>query len=1009
MRIINKIKILFNSRKKMKKKKYKTDKNTGLKIPVINEEIQTWQKDDAQDEAIKHKTGPLLVVAGAGTGKTRVITHRISHLINEKIAEPSQILALTFSEKAAGEMEKRVYELVPYGMIDSHISTFHSFGHTIINDSFADLRIAPDWKLITDIDAVILIVQNIDRFDLKIYKPLNNPAKYFKEILDFISKLKDNLIKPEYYSKYADDLLSNAKTEEDKEIAEKHRELAHFYSVYEKLKTEKNLLDYGDLIMVPYYLFLDKKSVLSKYQEKFRYILIDEFQDTNYAQFGLIKLIADKYRNITVVGDDDQMIYRFRGAAISNIMGFKDYYKDAKIVVLKTNYRSSQFILNAAYKLIQNNNDRLERKLDIVKKLESKYKQTHKLQPLNINVFSNYSEEADFVADEIERMIKEKKYTFKDFAILVRAKNDAKIFLKTFERRGIKYIFTGDEGLYNKKEIQFLINFCKMLTTPYEFNPIFDVAISQYYGIKPILMSEIMNRANDYNLPVYEFLKNIDLYPEMNIDKQNKEKIKKILNDIEYYGKLVSDGFSAGEILFEFMSKNKIFDDLLKENSVEAEQKIANISKFFEIVKQFSINEEYDTLQNFVQYIDLRQKAGDKTAADLFQSMEEDAVTVSTIHKAKGLEFPVVFIVALIQDKFPGKKGRSLSPFPLPEPLMHDLVDEETYKMEEERRLFYVAMTRAKDALYLSASKQYEGAGNKAISIFLNEIGYIPKEIVIKKQSPEEKIRYFERKETIMLDVKRKIENIVLSNYQIDDYLTCPFKYKLIHILKLPIREQPAIIYGQAMHRVASEFFKARKEGKELSLEDLKNLFKSLWKPIGFISQKHERARFEKGIENIDRFYLKEKDNKIIPKYIEKNFDFKLSENLTIIGRWDRIDEVDGKSIILDYKTSDINSVEEARDKIDSPNVYNQLKLYAIAFEKIFGTPVHEVGVYFLESTITVTKKIRPDVLQRYEEKIFRVAEDIKNERFDASPEAHICSMCAFYNICPFSKADILF
>ncbi len=993
----------------MRKRKYKEDKTTGLQIPVVSEQEEVWQKDDAQDQAIKHKTGPLLVIAGAGTGKTRVITKRIAHLINEKIVEPSQILALTFSEKAADEMEKRVYELVPYGMIDTHISTFHSFGHSIINDSFADLRIAPDWKLITDIDAIIMVVQNIDRFNLKIYKPLNNPAKYFKEILDFISKLKDNLIKPDVYLKYADDLLNKAGNAEETELAEKHKELAHFYSVYEELKSEKNLLDYGDLIMVPYYLFLEKKSVLARYQERFKYILIDEFQDTNYAQFEFIKLIADRYKNITVVGDDDQMIYRFRGAAISNIMGFKDYYKDAKVVVLKTNYRSAQIILDAAYKLIQNNTDRLENKLDVIKKLESKYKQKHKLQPININIFSNYSEEADYVADEIERFVKEKKYTLKDFAVLVRAKNDAKIILKTFERRGIKYTFTGDEGLYNKKEVQFFINFCRMLATPFEFNPLFDVAISTYYDIDPFVMSKIINRAAEYNIPVYDFLTKLDLYPEIIMDDENKKKIKKLITDIDFYSKLAADGYSAGEILFEFLRKNKIFEELLKENNIEAEQKIANISKFFEIIKQFSVNEEYDTLQNFVNYIDLRQKAGDKPSADLFQSAEDDAVLVSTIHKAKGLEFPVVFIVALIQDKFPGKI-RALSSLPLPEQLMHDLVDEETYQREEERRLFYVAMTRAKDALYLSAAKQYEGAAGKKISIFLNEIGFLePDETTIKIKNPEEKIKYFEKRETIITDVKRKIDTVVLSNYQIDDYITCPFKYKLIHILKMPIREQPEIIYGQAMHKVVSEFYKARQESRELSLDDLKDIFKSLWKPIGFISTKHEKARFEKGIENIERFYKKEKVNHIIPKYIEKNFEFKLSEKLVIIGRWDRIDEVDGRSIILDYKTSDVNSIDEAKKKIDSPNVYNQLKLYAIAFNKIFNKPADEIGVYFLESAIIVTKKIRQDVLKRYEEKIFEVADNIKNEKFDATPEMHICSMCAFNNICPFSKADVLF
>jgi DNA helicase-2/ATP-dependent DNA helicase PcrA len=343
-----------------KPKRTKKLKPADMPADLLNEAAPLWAADPAQEKAIAHGQGPLLVVAGAGTGKTRVITRRIARLIADKTCEPSQIIALTFSEKAAREMEKRVDEMVPYGMIDTRISTFHSFGHDIISESFADLKIAPDWRLLKDADAIIMIVENLDRFKLEIYKPLNNPAQYISELTDFISKLKDNLITAAEYAAYAAALVKQAKTDEDREIAAQHAELAVFYKIYEELKTEKNYMDYGDLIMVPYILFKEKKAVLAKYQEKFKYILIDEFQDTNHAQFEFIKLIASKYRNITVVGDDDQMIYRFRGAAISNIMGFKDTYRDAEIIVLKSNYRSAQDILNSAYKVIQNNTDRLE-------------------------------------------------------------------------------------------------------------------------------------------------------------------------------------------------------------------------------------------------------------------------------------------------------------------------------------------------------------------------------------------------------------------------------------------------------------------------------------------------------------------------------------------------------------------------------------------------------------------------------------------------------------------------
>ncbi|HRU39328.1 MAG TPA: ATP-dependent helicase, partial [Candidatus Goldiibacteriota bacterium] len=662
----------------------------------------------------------------------------------------------------------------------TRISTFHSFGHDIIDECFADLRIAPDWKLLKEADAIIMAVENIDRFKLDIYKPLNNPAQYISPLMDYISRLKDNLITAAQMKDYAEKKLKAASGPPEKEEAARVLELAAFYETYEAIKTEKNYMDYGDLIMVPYYLFHGNASVLDRYRKRYRYILVDEFQDTNHAQFELVKLLASGHRNICVVGDDDQMIYRFRGAAISNIMGFKDAYKDAKVAVLKSNYRSCQEILDAAYKVIQNNTDRLETKLGIEKRLESKYRPSRRMQRVNVNVFGDYSLEADFIAGEISRLVKQGDYKYSDFCLLLRAKNDARMFLKTFERAGIPFKFTGDEGLYAKKEIQFLINFLRSLATPYEFNPVFDVAVSRFYGISPFTMSKIGNRANDHSLPAFELMKNPEKYPELEIEEGELKKIKRLVGDIMKYSALAADNFSAGELIYDYIKSRHIFADLIKAATPDAEREAANISKFFDILKQFSVNEEYDTVNNFVRYIDLRQKAGDNPRADVFDDVDEECVLVATVHKAKGLEFKVVFVAGLIQDKFP-VRARPSSPFPLPEELMHGLVDEKQYQQEEERRLFYVAVTRAQDALYLTLSRQYDGAANKKTSVFLREMGFNdPDESSVKALSAEDKMRFFERRE-IFAEVKLAKKNgpMRLSNYQIDDFITCPFKYKL--------------------------------------------------------------------------------------------------------------------------------------------------------------------------------------------------------------------------------------
>ena len=966
--------------------------------------------DEEQAKAIHFGEGPLLIVAGAGTGKTKVITERIAWLISENKALSSQIVALTFSEKAAKEMEERVDKLVPFGMTETQISTFHSFGRMIINENFAELRIAPDWEILRDTDGIILIMENIDRFDLDIYKPLNNPGQYIGQLIGFISKLKDNLITWQDYKAFASGFSAKAESDEDREVAAKHLELAGFYKAYEELKTEKNRMDFGDLILVPYLLLKEKKSVLKKYRDKYKYILIDEFQDTNYAQFEFIKILAGEHGNINAVGDDDQMIYRFRGAAISNIMGFRDNYRSAEMVVLKNNYRTCQAILDAAHKLINNNTDRLEIKYNIDKRLISKYTPEHKLDRLNIRVFENYSEEADFAAQEIKKYVEKGFYKYSDFAVLVRAKNDAKMFLKTFERKGIPYSFAGDEGLYNKKEVQFLINFCRVLAAPYEFNPVLDVIISEHYDVDPFVMSKLGNLAKEHNAAVIDMMRETDKYPELNIPEKELVKIKIFIKDIDHYLLRVAEKTSPGEIVLEFLKQKRILDTLFKENTPDSDVVVANISGFFEVMKRFSVNEKYDTVHNFVNYIDLSIKSGENPKEEMISEVKEDAVQVMSIHKAKGLEFKVVFVAALIQEKFPGRKRADYA-LPFPEGIMHDIVDEDTYFHEEERRLFYVAVTRAKDALYLTAARQYEGRPGKKISIFLKEIGFdIPDDFAITPDK-NKKFEYFEKKQSVLEKAKRRVSPDVLklSNYQIDDYLTCPFKYKLVHVFKMPIRSRPNVMIGSAMHAVSAEFFMARRDGRAVTLEGLKGIFEAMWKPAGFLTQQEALKNYEAAIEAIERFYIKESANNIIPKYIEKDFEFKLNDKLSVRGRWDRIDEIDGKIIIVDYKTSDVRDEEKAESKIKSQDIQRQLKLYCLAYEKMFGVLPDEAGLYFFKSSMLVTKAFKEKTIREYEEKIHEVAGHILNEEFEATPAAFTCRYCAFFNICPYSKADVLF
>src|SRR3989344_7617236 len=362
-----------------------------------------------QKEAVTTTEGPLLIIAGAGTGKTTAITRRIAYLIEQKLAKPSEIRALTFMEKAAGEMEERLDVLVPYGYIDTWIGTFHSFGNRVLQENAIDLGLSPDFKVLTRPTQILFFQQNLFAFDLSYYRPLSNPTKFIEAILQFISRCKDEDISPAEYKKYIRKLkkttpkrLGLTKKEWEAEV-KRQEELGFVYEKYEKLKANAGLVDFGDQITLTLKLFREKPTILKKYQQQFKYVLVDEFQDTNWAQNELVKLLAKPRNNICVVADDDQSIYRFRGAAISNVLEFKKTYPKARIISLIENYRSTQPLLDSSYRLIKHNDpDRLEVREKISKKLISKRKEKG-LPPVEI-YSDTLSEEADLVAKEVHKL-----------------------------------------------------------------------------------------------------------------------------------------------------------------------------------------------------------------------------------------------------------------------------------------------------------------------------------------------------------------------------------------------------------------------------------------------------------------------------------------------------------------------------------------------------------------------------------------------------------------------------
>ncbi|MCX6808216.1 MAG: ATP-dependent helicase, partial [Candidatus Berkelbacteria bacterium] len=705
--------------------------------------------NNAQRIAVTHATGPLMIVAGAGTGKTTVITRRIAYLIEQKIAKPSEILALTFTEKAASEMEERIDMLIPYGYTDMWISTFNAFGDRLLRDFSLDLGLPANFKVLTATEQAIFLRQNIYAFDLDYFRPIGNPLSHIGALLSHFSRLKDELIDAPTYLKYAKSLEEKAQNEEEAGEAKRTLELANAYERYQELMLQSGNLDFGDQIFLTHKLLSTNKKVLKECRNRFKFILVDEFQDTNFGQNEVVKLLAGEDKNITVVGDDDQSIYRFRGASISNIMEFMKSFPDAKQVVLNENYRSTQEILDASYKLIQHNNpDRLEIENKIDKRLVSP-KSGSKPELLFCD---NLSCEADKVVEKIEELKESKGYKYNNFAILVRANNHSEPFIQSLNLAGIPYAFSGVSGLFSQQEVKMLISFLKCLVYTDDSLSFYQLATSEIYNISHEALAEYYTKAKRYNRSLFEiavktvqtafnFDQTILAETENNQTLIESEivKLNELVCDIKSFSEKKNE--SCGEVLYEFLKEKGLLKQLSADQGAQSEQKIYNIAKFFDRIAQFNHSSSDRSVMKFLENLELILEVGDEpTTAGIDPDI--DAVNILTAHASKGLEWPVVFVVNCVADRFPGKNKRD--PLPIPDELIKERLPQGDFHLQEERRLFYVAATRAKEYLYLTAAEDYGGKRAKKLSQFVMELLDEPSSLKLKhKLDPIQKIERF--------------------------------------------------------------------------------------------------------------------------------------------------------------------------------------------------------------------------------------------------------------------------
>ena len=624
--------------------------------------------NDKQYEAVINTDGPCLVIAGAGSGKTKVLTHKIAYLMGEKNVKPWDILAITFTNKAANEMKSRVESLVGDIAKDMWIGTFHSICVRILRKQIDRLGFDTSFVIFDTSDQKTLVKQ--------IIKSKNLDDKIFsdKSVLYEISNAKNEMIEPDAYA-------ARAKGDFRKE------EIAEIYEIYQRRLKENNAIDFDDIINFTIKILMDNPDLLEYYSSKFKYVLVDEYQDTNKAQFTLVTLLASKYGNITVVGDNDQGIYSFRGADISNILNFEKDFPGTRIIKLEQNYRCTQSILNAANEVIKNNETKYEKKL---------WTENDRGRLPKVFRGENEYDEANYIVRQINSLKIEEYYKYSDFAVLYRMNSQSRSIEDILRRENIPYKIVGGLKFYERKEIKDIIAYLRLIQNTSDNLSLTRIINEPKRGVGKTSLDNIEEMANNMGISMYDVIKDADKYGLARVFANTRE----FINVIEEL-KAKKNDIKISELIKETLNKTGYTKALELENTVEAETRIENLDEFLTVAIEFEDESADNSLSEFLEGITL------SSDIDGLEETEE-SVTLMTLHSAKGLEFPVVFLVGMEEGIFPGYKSIG-----------------EPQELEEERRLCYVGITRAKENLFLTCSKQRTIFGStscNSISRFIKEI-----------------------------------------------------------------------------------------------------------------------------------------------------------------------------------------------------------------------------------------------------------------------------------------------
>jgi DNA helicase II / ATP-dependent DNA helicase PcrA len=965
--------------------------------------------NDAQRRAITHGEGPLLVIAGAGTGKTRVITERIRHLLqSDEALAGENILGLTFTKKAAGEMKSRVIKAAGERGKSVHLATFHSFCETLLKE------IEPGRVALEQVDHWILLRRNLARLKLDKYRRLAEPGQFLSDFIAFFSRCQDELVSSEDYQRYADQLAAQLEAErkaldEDtcKERAEnvaREQEIARAYKASEELLREKKAVALNGLITEAVTLLRKDDALRAKLRQRYRHILVDEFQDTNIAQLELLHLLSAEPRNIVVVGDNDQAIYRFRGASFGSFKLFLERFAGWKTgqdsapfrVTLTENYRSTPNILRVATQVIAQN----EVSADFPKKTLSP---THpEGERIRIVELAGPDDEARWVTNELERLHRAGRH-WRDFAVLYRQHAHRDHLVEELSRRKIPFVIAR-LSILEHPLVRDVLAYLRLIATPYDDIACARVLAAPAWHLEaPDLVRLAERTRKKRGTSLYDALQSAQA--ELPFDP-SPSALAELLAFVSAQRKTLRRR-TAGEILADLT-------EWLEIPQLAAPRDRRYVAQLAQFLKEWEPKSDKRDLPEFLEYLDYFEQANGVVCLE--DDAPGDAVQLMTVHGAKGLEFSHVFVLRVNQRAFPSGERAPL--FEFPAKLMKEELPAGQFHIQEERRLFYVALTRAEQKLTITTLSEKKGK----VPTFIEDIlmdpairrrdvlqiaprvrpreenaarGADTNGLLLFPVAPVERPRIFSRiadwAETFHPPSPEPLE---LSSSAVDNYRKCPQQYLFNRLWSLKEGPRATLSFGSIMHTTIKRFVDQLRRGVKLPFEEVARVFDAEWTSAGFEDDYQEGEYKKDGIEQLRAFHTALLEAQPQIRELEKSFALPLENNVTVIGRIDQINSLGRNDVeIVDYKTGKPRKDTDAQKDL-------QLSIYALAAREIFElNPVRLVFHYLQNGQLQVTTRDAKQ-LDQAQKIVQEAAADIRAGEFSPKP-GFVCRSCAYKPICP--------